>query len=170
MSDPFGEHDLAGRPTGRWRALTLLAITLVLSMSPWFSASAVVPQLRAEWDLSDGAAAWLTIAVQLGFVRGAGLEPPEPLRRRPAKARDPRGIHRGRGRQRDAAGRRRRGRRDTAALRARLLPGGRLPARPQAGGALVPQGPRHRARDLGRGADRGIGYAAARERARRAGL
>src|SRR5215207_345524 len=71
MSDPFGEHDLAGRPTGRWRALTLLAITLVLSMSPWFSASAVVPQLRAEWDLSDGAAAWLTIAVQLGFVCGA---------------------------------------------------------------------------------------------------
>jgi MFS family permease len=40
-------------------------------MSTWFSASAVLPQLRAEWDLSDTGAAWLTIAVQLGFVAGA---------------------------------------------------------------------------------------------------
>ena len=40
-------------------------------MTTWFSASAVVPQLRAEWDLSASAAAWLTIAVQLGFVLGA---------------------------------------------------------------------------------------------------
>ena len=56
---------------GRWRALALLAITLVLSMTTWFSASAVVPQLRGEWGLSATAAAWLTIAVQLGFVCGA---------------------------------------------------------------------------------------------------
>ena len=55
----------------RWRALALLAVTLVLSMSTWFSASAVTPQLRGEWDLSDSTAAWLTIAVQLGFVCGA---------------------------------------------------------------------------------------------------
>ncbi len=55
----------------RRRALALLAIALVLSMSTWFSASAVLPQLRAEWALSDSAAAWLTIAVQLGFVVGA---------------------------------------------------------------------------------------------------
>jgi MFS family permease len=40
-------------------------------MTTWFSASAVVPQLRSEWALSDAAAAWLTIAVQLGFVTGA---------------------------------------------------------------------------------------------------
>lgn len=56
---------------GRWRALALLALTLVLAMTPWFSASAVVPQLRSEWDLSGSGAAWLTIAVQLGFVAGA---------------------------------------------------------------------------------------------------
>lgn len=55
----------------RWRALALLAVTLVLSMTTWFSASAVIPQLREEWDLSATAAAWLTIAVQLGFVCGA---------------------------------------------------------------------------------------------------
>jgi len=63
--------DASEQAAGRWRALTLLAVALVLSMTTWFSASAVVPQLRAEWDLSDGAAAWLTIAVQLGFVCGA---------------------------------------------------------------------------------------------------
>jgi MFS family permease len=57
----------------QWRALALLAFALVLSMSTWFSASAVVPQLRDEWDLSRGETAWLTIAVQLGFVAGALL-------------------------------------------------------------------------------------------------
>jgi MFS family permease len=56
---------------GRWRALLLLAVALVMSMTTWFSASAVVPQLRGGWGLSDGAAAWLTIVVQLGFVCGA---------------------------------------------------------------------------------------------------
>ncbi len=40
-------------------------------MATWFSASAVIPQLRAVWELSDTAAAWLTIAVQIGFVAGA---------------------------------------------------------------------------------------------------
>jgi len=56
---------------GRWRALVLLAITLVLSMTTWFSAAAVIPQLREEWGLSSGEAAWLVIALQLGFVGGA---------------------------------------------------------------------------------------------------
>jgi MFS family permease len=53
------------------RPLALLAAALVLSMTTWFSATAVVPQLRAEWELGDTAAAWLTIAVQVGFVVGA---------------------------------------------------------------------------------------------------
>jgi MFS family permease len=56
---------------GRWRALALLGAALVLAMTTWFSATAVVPQLREEWRLSDTGAAWLTIAVQLGFVAGA---------------------------------------------------------------------------------------------------
>ncbi len=43
----------------------------MLGMTTWFSASAVIPQLRNQWALSDGSAAWLTIAVQLGFVGGA---------------------------------------------------------------------------------------------------
>src|SRR5215208_5268011 len=71
MMDIPEERGWDVRRTGRWRALTLLAATLVLAMSTWFSASAVIPQLRVQWDLSDSAAAWLTIAVQLGFVFGA---------------------------------------------------------------------------------------------------
>jgi len=55
----------------KWRALWILALALVLGMTTWFSASAVIPQLRDEWNLSQGGAAWLTIAVQLGFVAGA---------------------------------------------------------------------------------------------------
>ena len=39
-------------------------------MATWFSATAVIPQLRASGALA-GAASWLTIAVQLGFVAGA---------------------------------------------------------------------------------------------------
>jgi len=39
-------------------------------MSLWFSASASVPAIKAEWGLTDSTAAWLTLAVQLGFVAG----------------------------------------------------------------------------------------------------
>jgi len=39
-------------------------------MSLWFSASAVAPALKGQWHLSDASAAWLTLAVQLGFVAG----------------------------------------------------------------------------------------------------
>jgi MFS family permease len=63
--------DRADLAPGRGRALATLAAALVLAMTTWFSASAVVPQLRADWGLSDTSAAWLTIAVQLGFVAGA---------------------------------------------------------------------------------------------------
>lgn len=58
-------------PAGRWSALVRLASAMVLSMTTWFSASAVLPQLRDEWVLSSTAGSWLTIAVQLGFVVGA---------------------------------------------------------------------------------------------------
>lgn len=51
--------------------LALLALAMVLSMTTWFSASAVLPTLRSLWHLSAGDGALLTIAVQLGFVVGA---------------------------------------------------------------------------------------------------
>ncbi|PIQ62865.1 MAG: MFS transporter [Bacteroidetes bacterium CG12_big_fil_rev_8_21_14_0_65_60_17] len=49
----------------------LLSGTVLLSMSVWFSASAVIPQLTEEWTLTAGQQAWMTMAVQLGFVAGA---------------------------------------------------------------------------------------------------
>jgi MFS family permease len=55
----------------RTRQLLLVCGVAVLAMGLWFSASAVVPQLRAEWHLSDAGATWLTTSVQLGFVAGA---------------------------------------------------------------------------------------------------
>lgn len=60
-------------PGGRWRALVLLSLAELLGMSLWFSASAVVPALRVEWQLGESSAGWLTIAVQLGFVCGTLL-------------------------------------------------------------------------------------------------
>jgi MFS family permease len=60
-----------GDPPGRWRALAWLATAMFLAMTTWFSASAVVPQLREAWDLDPTGAAMLTIAVQVGFVVGA---------------------------------------------------------------------------------------------------
>src|SRR5216117_3996094 len=39
-------------------------------MSLWFGMSAVAPQVAKEWHLSPSATAWLTLAVQLGFVAG----------------------------------------------------------------------------------------------------
>jgi MFS family permease len=68
-----GPHPDTDSPVTRGRALALLSLALVLSMTTWFSATAVVPQLRDEWDLTSDGAAWLTISVQLGFVAGALL-------------------------------------------------------------------------------------------------
>lgn len=42
-------------------------------MGLWFGVSAVAPQIAAEWRLSESTAAWLTLAVQLGFVAGTLL-------------------------------------------------------------------------------------------------
>jgi len=50
--------------------LALLAIAELFGMSLWFSGSAVVPALAREWHLSQAAASWLTLSVQLGFVAG----------------------------------------------------------------------------------------------------
>ena len=67
------EVTLPAPASGRWRALVLLSLAELLGMSLWFSASAVVPALRVEWNLSYSSAGWLTIAVQLGFVFGTLL-------------------------------------------------------------------------------------------------
>jgi MFS family permease len=50
--------------------LTRLAVGEFLGMTLWFSATAVTPSLVREFDLSPGQTAWLTMAVQGGFVAG----------------------------------------------------------------------------------------------------
>lgn len=56
---------------GRWAALGLVLVVDVLAMGLWFTASYVVPQIRAEWRLDPAGAGSLTVVVQLGFVAGA---------------------------------------------------------------------------------------------------
>jgi MFS family permease len=55
----------------RWRVLVLLAVAVVLSLTTWFSATAITPELKREWHLSPFVLAWLTNGVQIGFVCGA---------------------------------------------------------------------------------------------------
>jgi MFS family permease len=50
--------------------LVLLAVAELLGMSLWFAASAVSAQYQQQWSLTASEAAWLTTAVQLGFVAG----------------------------------------------------------------------------------------------------
>ena len=58
---------------GRWRMLALVGVAELFAMTLWFSASAVGPELADLWNLTGAETAWLTNAVQLGFVVGALL-------------------------------------------------------------------------------------------------
>jgi predicted MFS family arabinose efflux permease len=53
------------------RALLLVALAAVLANASWFSATAVVPALEHDWQLTSADAAWLVIVVQIGFVIGS---------------------------------------------------------------------------------------------------
>ena len=54
----------------KWLAVAMIAICQLAAMALWFSASAVVPSLVAEFHLSHFRQAALTGGVQLGFVAG----------------------------------------------------------------------------------------------------
>ena len=54
----------------RARALALISVAILFAMALWFGVSAVAPQIAKEWGLDASATAWLTLAVQLGFVAG----------------------------------------------------------------------------------------------------
>jgi MFS family permease len=53
--------------------LALIALGQFLGMTLWFSATAAAPRIAAEFSLTDAATAWLTMAVQGGFVVGTLL-------------------------------------------------------------------------------------------------
>jgi MFS family permease len=57
----------------RYRALALVSLAELLAMGLWFGVSAVAPQIAKEWGLEASTTAWLTLAVQLGFVAGTLL-------------------------------------------------------------------------------------------------
>ena len=65
-----GETETESR---KYRMLGVLAVAELLAMTLWFSVSAVGPELATAWGLSSAETAWLTNAVQLGFVAGALL-------------------------------------------------------------------------------------------------
>lgn len=54
----------------KWASLTVLALAEVFALALWFSASAVVPALKVQFDLDPFQASLFTSAVQAGFVVG----------------------------------------------------------------------------------------------------
>ena len=50
--------------------LGVVSLAQFLGMTLWFSATAITPRLIAEYDIAPNHAAWLTMAVQAGFVAG----------------------------------------------------------------------------------------------------
>lgn len=58
---------------GRWRALALVSIAMLLSLSAWMTATAVSGELALRWNLSAGQVGMLTTTVQLGFVTGTAV-------------------------------------------------------------------------------------------------
>lgn len=57
----------------RTRVLWMLSLATLFSMSVWFTSNAIAPVLQTEMGLSNAELAWLTIAVQFGFVAGTLL-------------------------------------------------------------------------------------------------
>ena len=53
--------------------LGVVSLAQFLGMTLWFSATAITPRLIAEYDIAPNHAAWLTMAVQAGFVAGTLL-------------------------------------------------------------------------------------------------
>ncbi|MBT5264306.1 MAG: MFS transporter [Rhodospirillaceae bacterium] len=56
--------------TERVRSITIIVLCEVAVLTLWFSATAVVPALKAEGGLDDHTASLFTSAVQIGFVVG----------------------------------------------------------------------------------------------------
>jgi MFS family permease len=55
------------------RALAVVSAAVLLAGSGRVSGTAAIPALREVWGLGDAQAAWLTVAVQVGFIVGTFL-------------------------------------------------------------------------------------------------
>ncbi len=64
-------HTVPINDSSRWRVLAILALAIVLSLTNWFSATAIMPELKYDWHLSVTSLGWLSNGVQIGFVIGA---------------------------------------------------------------------------------------------------
>src|SRR4051812_50199682 len=64
------DNPRAGKPPHARRMLTYVALAQFFGMTLWFSATAAAPPIAAEFQLTRAATAWLTMAVQAGFVAG----------------------------------------------------------------------------------------------------
>lgn len=60
-------------PAGKARSVSLLSLAVVASLSLWFVASAVLPEMLAESPVGETRQALLASGVQFGFVVGAFL-------------------------------------------------------------------------------------------------
>ena len=58
---------------GAWKMLAVVCLAQFLGMTLWFSATAVTPLLIDHFHIAPSHAAWLTMAVQAGFVAGTLL-------------------------------------------------------------------------------------------------
>src|SRR5438067_11514703 len=61
---------IAAMATSKRASMTIIAICQVAAMALWFSASAIIPALAAEFRISNVAKATVTTAVRIGFVIG----------------------------------------------------------------------------------------------------
>ena len=64
-------HQLSNVFSNRWFVLLVTGVALVLSLTTWYSATAVIPELTELMSLNLSQAAWFTNSVQLGFVISA---------------------------------------------------------------------------------------------------
>jgi MFS family permease len=62
---------LEAEPAERWTLLALLSLAVLLTLSTWFSGSAVAASLAREWGIDRVGVASLTVAVQVGFAVSA---------------------------------------------------------------------------------------------------
>lgn len=55
----------------RWQVLFWISVSELFALSMWFSASAILPELKVVWHLNSVMEAWVTASVQIGFILGA---------------------------------------------------------------------------------------------------